>query len=87
MTGDSQPQSDMERFLAVLRRNLKYLDGDSALDLDAELTGLGLDSASALSVMLDLEEEFGIFFESSMFTEDTFATPRKLWESLSSLRH
>jgi acyl carrier protein len=73
------------RFLAVVRRNLKSLDA-AELPMDANLESLGLDSVSALTLMLDLEEAFGVVFDPSMFTEETFATPESLWLALSSLR-
>jgi acyl carrier protein len=79
-------QGDMARFLALVRRHLKLIDVTAELSLDASLDELGLDSQAALGLMLDLEEAFGVVFHDSMFTEETFATPEKLWLALSSLR-
>jgi acyl carrier protein len=79
-------QGDMTQFLALVRRHLKLADAGQELAMNASLEGLGLDSQAALSLMLDLEEAFGVVFRDSMFTEETFATPGSLWEALSSLR-
>lgn len=84
--GDREQEGDTARFLALVRQHLRLADGDLELTMNAELDGLGLDSISALNLMLDLEEAFGVVFQNSMFTAETFATPNSLWETLSSLR-
>lgn len=78
--------AEFTRFQDVVRRHLKLLDAAAPLAPNAALDELGLDSAAALGMMLDLEEAFGVVFPPSMFTEETFATPTALWESLESLR-
>lgn len=86
MMNDSAQQTDMSRFMALVRRHLKLADAEQDLVMDADLDALGLDSQSALSLMLDLEESFGVVFPNSMLSEETFATPNSLWQGLSSLR-
>jgi acyl carrier protein len=79
-------QDELSSFLALVRNHLKLLDDAQELSFDASLSSLGLDSAAALNLMLDLEDAFAVVFEESMFTEENFASPRALWRSLESLR-
>jgi acyl carrier protein len=81
---DSASQEDFQRFTAVLCRHLRTYTAD--LPMDTGLEAAGLDSSSALNIMLDLEETFGVVFDPALFTEETFATPRSLWETLKTLR-
>lgn len=83
---DLTQQGDIARFLVLVRQYLKLADTDMEVTMSADLDGLGLDSQSALSLMLDLEEAFGVVFQNSMLDEETFATPNSLWEALSTLR-
>jgi acyl carrier protein len=83
---EGKQHEELRRFLALVRRNLKIIDGDAELTMDADLGGMGLDSVSALNLMLDLEEAFGVIFQNSMFTEETFSTPSALWGTLLSVR-
>jgi acyl carrier protein len=83
---DLTQQEDIARFLVLIRQHLKLADKESELAMSADLDGLGLDSQSALGLMLDLEEAFGVVFPNSLLNEEAFATPNSLWEALSSLR-
>jgi acyl carrier protein len=83
---EGEEYGELGRFLALVRRNLKIIGGDSELTMDADLGAMGLDSVSALNLMLDLEEAFSVVFQNSMFTEETFATPSALWDTLLSVR-
>ena len=83
---DLEQREDLTHFLALVRYHLKLVDEDLELAMDTDLDGMGLDSISALNLMLDLEEAFGIVFQNSMFTEEIFATPYALWKALSTLR-
>lgn len=84
---DVAQKEDLRRFFALVLKHVKRLDRVEDLMMDMDLNGMGLDSISALNLMLDLEEAFGVFFPESMFTEETFATPNVLWEALSTLRN
>lgn len=79
-------QENLTKFLKLIRNRLKLSDESVELAMDADLNSIGLDSSSALNLMLDLEEEFGVFFPESTFTEETFATPDSLWKILVALR-
>jgi acyl carrier protein len=71
-----------EEFSAILRRHLRYLPPDKPLAPDAPLRDLGLDSMAAVTLMLDLEDEFGITLPDSELTRNTFATPAALWAAV-----
>jgi acyl carrier protein len=68
-----------EKFAAILRRYLRYLQPGEPLVPDAPLRDLGLDSMASVMLMLDLEDEFGVALSDSELTRHTFATPAALW--------
>lgn len=72
-----------EQFSAILRRHLRYAQPGEPLAPDAPLRDLGLDSMAAVTLMLDLEDEFGVTFPDSELTRRTFATPAALWAAIS----
>ena len=73
------------QFEEVLLRHLRLVKQDS-VDYDAELAQLGLDSMTAVAVLLDMEKTFGIRFPDEMLVEGTFRTARKLKEAVQLLR-
>ena len=58
----------------------------NALNYDMELVQLGLDSMSAVAVLLDMEKTFNIRFPDDMLVEGTFRTAGKLKEAVQMLR-
>ena len=79
---DLEVEMDDGTFDAILRKRLKYLDGDAALPDDAPLQELGLDSMQAVELLLDLEDELGIVLPDDAMTAETFATPGSLKEAV-----
>jgi acyl carrier protein len=73
------------QFEEVLRRHLRSAKSD-AINYDAELAQLGLDSMTAVAVLLDMEKMFGIKFPDDMLVEGTFRTARRLEEAVQLLR-
>jgi acyl carrier protein len=69
-------------FETVLRKHLNYLAPDAALDPDADLKDLGLDSMKAVDLVFDLEDDLHIALPDQAMTGATFATPRSLWAAL-----
>jgi acyl carrier protein len=67
-----------ETFDAVLRRHLKYLSADDALEPDADLRSLGLDSMAAVDLLFDIEDSFDLVLPDEALVEQTFATPATL---------
>jgi acyl carrier protein len=72
------------QFEEVLRRHLRSAKADSIYEV--ELVQLGLDSMTAVAVLLDMEKAFGIRFPDDMLVEGTFRTAGKLKEAVQKLR-
>ena len=74
-----------EPFERAVRGHLHYLPRDVALEPDAPLRDLGLDSLGAVDLLADLEAGFGVRFTDEALDLDTFSTAGTLWTTLSSL--
>ena len=73
------------QFEEAIRRHLRS-GKPNALNYDTELVQLGLDSMSAVAVLLDMEKTFNIRFPDEMLVEGTFRTAGKLKEAVQLLR-
>ena len=73
------------QFEEALRRHLRSAKPDT-INYDMELAQLGLDSMTAVAVLLDMEKTFGIKFPDDMLVEGTFKTARNLKEAVQKLR-
>jgi len=60
-----------EQYEAILRQHMR-VDPDFVFLDDTVLGDVGLDSLTAVDVMLSLEDTFGITFPDSMLTYDVF---------------
>jgi len=72
------------RFEQCLRRHLRLLKQNS-IDYAAELVQLGLDSMTAVALLLDMEKTFDIRFPDDMIAEDTFRTAGGLKKAVQQL--
>jgi acyl carrier protein len=72
-------------FERCLRRHLRLVKPDS-INYDMELAQLGLDSMTAVAVLLDMEKTFKIKFPDEMLIEGTFRTAGRLKEAVQKLR-
>ena len=73
------------QFEEALRRHLRSAK-PNAINYDVELAQLGLDSMTAVAVLLDMEKTFNIRFPDEMLVEGTFGTAGKLKEAVQMLR-
>ena len=73
------------QFEECLRRHLRSAKMD-AIDYDVELVQLGLDSMTAVAVLLDMEKTFKIRFPDDMLVEGTFRTAGRLKQAVQKLR-
>ena len=73
------------QFEEALRRHLRSTKVNE-INYDAELVQLGLDSMTAVAVLLDMEKTFGIRFPDDMLVEGTFRTAGRLKEAVELLR-
>lgn len=70
---------DLTRTLqGCLRQRLPLLPPDGEIDMSAELLAAGLDSMSAISLLLDLERAFSVAFPDTMLNPETFRTGESL---------
>ena len=67
------------------RHHLRSAKADS-INYEVELVQLGLDSMTAVAVLLDMEKTFGIRFPDDMLVEGTFRTAGRLKEAVQKLR-
>ena len=76
----------VSEFLGILRPHLKFLSPTKELDMDLDLSSVGLDSIGAVDMLLKLEEYFQITFTDDLLIDETFATARALWSVIDELR-
>ena len=67
------------RFGAILRDHLPLLPPDAPLRWDALLRRHGLDSLQTVTLILELEDAFGVMLPDSSLEAATFATASSLW--------
>jgi acyl carrier protein len=72
---------------SVLRRYLVLVPAGQDLPLETELPALGLDSMSALTLLLELEEIFDISFPDSLLNATTFRSAKSLENVIQTLRN
>lgn len=73
----------IEDILAIVAE--QFPDSRGSLNSDSDLYDLGLDSTSAIELMVALETKFGIAFPDSLIDESTFATPAMLHRAIVSV--
>jgi acyl carrier protein len=67
-----------EQIFALLRNRLRLRQRQQDLTINASLEELGLDSMTAIELLLDLERTFGILLPDALLTAETFRTPATL---------
>jgi acyl carrier protein len=70
----------------ILRRYLVLVPDGRDVPLETELPALGLDSMSALTLVLELEEIFDISFPDSVLNASTFRSAKSLENVIQVLR-
>ena len=73
------------QFEEALRRHLRSANLN-AINYDIELVQLGLDSMTAVALLLDMEKTFNIRFPDDMIVEGTFRTAGALKKAAQLLR-
>ena len=82
---DTSKQIDAEAFLGLLYTHLKQAGDGNALTMGSNLYELGLDSMTAVNLLLELEETYGVNFPEALLSEATFETPMALKSAIISL--
>jgi len=75
----------LEGLLPVLRKHLRFIDHKHEFPLETNLIELGLDSMSAVNLLLDIEMTFDLTFPDAMLTAETFRTASTLVRAIQSL--
>jgi acyl carrier protein len=70
----------------ILRSYLVLVPVGQDVPLETELSALGLDSMSALTLLLELEEKFDISFPDSLLNATTFRSAVSLESAIQMLR-
>jgi acyl carrier protein len=70
----------------MVRRYLVLVPEGQDVPRETELSALGLDSMSALTLLLELEEKFDISFPDSLLNATTFRSARSLENVIQMLR-
>ena len=73
------------KLVAVLREQLKLPYEDTSFPMEAKLIDLGLDSLGAVTLLLNVEQAFGLLFPDSMLTQETFQTAANLEKAVRTL--
>jgi acyl carrier protein len=73
-------------FEAVLREHLPGLAADAQLACHLRLADYGLNSLGVVSLLVGLEDEFGVLFPDELLAAATFETPGALWKVLQEVR-
>lgn len=74
-----------EQIFDLLRNRLRLQQRQQDLEIDSSLQALGLDSMTAIELLLDLERTFGIVLPDALLTAETFRTPATLEVAVRSL--
>lgn len=69
-------------FEEILRTYLPLLDADQAIGRHTALVDYGLDSMAAVSLLLELEERYGVVIADSELGGMTSADAGRLWAAL-----
>ncbi|MEU7618043.1 phosphopantetheine-binding protein [Micromonospora rifamycinica] len=68
-----------QRFEAILRQHLPFLDAEEPLLGGTSLRDSGLDSLAMVELLATLESEYNVRFVDEAMSMETFATPQTLW--------
>ena len=71
---------------SILRTYLVLVPEGQEVPLETELPALGLDSMSALTLLLELEERFEISFPDSLLNATTFHSAKSLENAIQMLQ-
>lgn len=78
--------TNMDDLSTLLQPYLKFVRCMDTVTVDDDLASLGLDSMGAIDLLLEIEEHFNIVIPDERLVEETFATPRTLWDVISELK-
>ena len=74
-----------EQIFDLLHNRLRLRQRQQDLTISSSLEALGLDSMTAIELLLDLEQTFGVLLPDALLTAETFRTPATLEVAVRSL--
>jgi acyl carrier protein len=74
-----------ETLAELLRGHLNFLSAGADLPLHAKLSDLGLDSMSAVNLIFELEQAFGVVLPDHLLVRETFDTRASLEAAITSV--
>lgn len=74
-----------DEFASIVRSHLRLIDADAELEPDMDIAAAGLDSVGMVSLVVELEEKFGVTLPDEELSWMTFQTPAALWNVISRL--
>lgn len=77
--GDSVIPSDL---LDVIRPRCRFVPPDAALDIDAPLLELGVDSLEMVELIIEIEDTFHLEVPPELLTPEVFTSIRTIWDNL-----
>jgi acyl carrier protein len=76
-----------EKFEALVRRYLPFLEDHEEFAADLDLRGVGLDSLGVVDLLVSLESAYDTRLTDDLLSMETFSTPAALWGALSQPRN
>jgi acyl carrier protein len=73
-------------FVAMVYGELPWFVPGDPMDSDAVLFDLGLDSLSAVAIMVNVEDHYGVSLDEALTDPDLFSTIRYLWNAVDRIR-
>ena len=81
------PMDDVtSKLVEILREHLQFVGADEELQMTQELSELGLDSAGAIGLLLEVEGSFSVAFPDEMLVPETFRTATTLRDAIIQLK-
>ena len=81
------PMDDVtSKLVEILREHLQFVGADEELQMTQELSELGLDSAGAIGLLLEVEGSFSVAFPDEMLVPETFRTAATLRDAIVQLK-
>ncbi len=74
------------KLVEILREHLQFVGADEELQMTQDLSELGLDSAGAIGLLLEVEGSFSVAFPDEMLVPETFRTAATLRDAIIQLK-
>jgi acyl carrier protein len=74
-----------EEFETLLRRHCRLVPENRAIDADALLPALGVDSLEVIELIVSIEDTFELTMPADLLTPEVFLSARSVWRHVSGL--